>query len=69
MDRIKRTCIKSEIKEASKKALELGTKQGLKQGANQEKIEIAKKMLKEIDNYDLISKYTGLSIDEIEKLK
>ena len=68
-DRIKRTCIKSEIKEASKKALELGTKQGLKQGANQEKVEVAKKMLKEIDNYDLISKYTGLSIDEIEKLK
>ncbi len=68
-DRIKRTCIKSEIKEASKKALELGTKQGLKQGANQEKVEIAKKMLKEIDNYDLISKYTGLSIDEIVKLK
>ena len=60
-DRIKRTCIKSEIKEASKKALELG--------ANQEKIEIAKNMLKDINDYQLISKYTGLSVEEIKKLK
>ncbi|MCI5967015.1 MAG: PD-(D/E)XK nuclease family transposase [Tenericutes bacterium] len=61
-DRIKRTCIKSEIKEASKKALELG--------ANQEKVEIAKKMLKlGTISIDDISKATGLSKDEIKSLK
>ena len=61
-DRIKRTCIKSEIKEASKKALELG--------ANQEKVEIAKKMLKlGTISIDDISKATGLSKDEIKNLK
>ena len=61
-DRIKRTCIKSEIKEASKKALELG--------ANQEKVEIAKKMLKlGTISIDDISKATGLSIDKIKSLK
>ena len=42
---------------------------GITQGIEQNKIENAKKMLKEKLDIDLISKITGLSKEEIEKLK
>ena len=38
-------------------------------GKSDEKIEIAKAMLQDTNDYKLISKYTGLSIEEIEKLQ
>ena len=38
-------------------------------GKSDEKIEIAKAMLQDTNNYEVISKYTGLSIEEIEKLQ
>jgi len=34
-------------------------------GMHEEKLEIAKNMLQDTDDYGLISKYTGLSIEEI----
>ena len=37
-------------------------------GMHEEKLEIAKNMLQDTDDYGLISKYTGLSIEEIEGL-
>ncbi len=40
----------------------------MEQGMKQEKIEIAKNMLKKNMEIDLISSCTGLSIEEIEKL-
>ena len=48
---------------------EAGIKEGRKSGIKENKIETAKNMLK--DNLDLntISKYTGLTIKEIEALK
>ena len=52
-----------------KKGLEQGIQQGFTDGANHEKREIAKNLLKENVSLDLISKSTGLSYDEIEKLK
>ena len=52
-----------------KKGLEQGLEQGFTDGANHEKREIAKNLLKENVSLDLISKSTGLSHDEIEKLK
>ncbi|MCI5967742.1 MAG: hypothetical protein MRZ42_05175, partial [Tenericutes bacterium] len=42
---------------------------GLEQGISQEKIEIAKNMLKDTNDYQLISKYTGLSVENIKKLE
>ena len=42
---------------------------GLEQDISQEKVEIAKNMLKDTNDYQLISKYTGLSIENIKKLK
>ena len=38
-------------------------------GKSDEKIEIAKAMLQDTNNYEVISKYTGLSIEEIEQLQ
>ena len=65
-DRIKRTCIKSEIKEGIQKGIEKGKKEGKKE----EKIEIARNLIKlNIISVEDISKTTGLSIEEIEKLK
>ena len=42
---------------------------GLKEGKKEKQLEIAKKMLKDITDYNLISKYTGLTIKEIKQLK
>ena len=41
---------------------------GISKGKIEEKLEIAKNMLQDTDDYGLISKYTGLSIEEIESL-
>jgi hypothetical protein len=41
---------------------------GRQEGEAKSKEEIAKNMLKDIDDYELISKYTGLDIDTIQKL-
>ena len=43
--------------------------EGLKQGIKQNKLVIAKEMLKDKMNINIISKYTNLSIEEINKLK
>ena len=41
---------------------------GMREGKIEEKLEIAKNMLQDTDDYGLIAKYTGLSIEEIESL-
>ena len=46
-----------------------GEAKGKAAGKNERNIEIAQNMLKENVNIELINKVTGLSIDEIEKLK
>ena len=48
---------------------EKGISEGISQGIEQNKIETVKKMLKDKLNIDLIVKYTGLSIDEIKKIR
>ena len=63
----------SELKEAREKGIEQGIEKGIEQGIEkgieQEKIEIVKNMLKDEVDISVISKYTGLSKEEIEKLK
>lgn len=49
--------------------IEQGTQEGIKEGVQKEKIEIAKSMLKENLELSLISKITGLSLDQINQLK
>jgi predicted transposase/invertase (TIGR01784 family) len=49
-------------------AKEEGIKEGLERGKFEEKIQIAKNFLKEGIDVDIISKATGLSQEELEKL-
>ena len=52
-----------------KEGIEQGLEQGRKKGKKQEKIEIAKKMLENDEDIKKIIEYTGLSKEEIEKIK
>ena len=65
--------VKSEISEAREDAHKEGIKEGIdidiKEGSKESKLEIAKAMLKEKMDINLIAKVTKLSIEEIEKLK
>ena len=45
-----------------------GEEIGILRGKEEKQLEIAKNMLKDIDDYELISKYTGLDIETIQKL-
>lgn len=64
--------LKQGIEEGLKQGIEEGLKQGLEQGLEQgtkkAKIEIAKNMLKEKIDIEIIQKVTGLTKDEIKKL-
>ena len=53
---------------AEKKGIRKGIQQGIEQGAQQEKIDIAKNMLKDNVSLEMIEKYTGLSLEDIKKL-
>jgi len=58
-----------EIERIKKEALKLGEKKGRKEGEKSKAKNIAKKSLKEGLTVELISKITGLSVEEIEKIK
>ena len=60
---------KQGMKDGIKQGLEEGKKQGVKDGAQKEKIEIAKKLLKLKIDIEKIVEATGLSKEEIEKIK
>ena len=49
--------------------LEQGIEQGIEQGSLSTKQEIAKSLLRENISIDVISKTTGLSIEEIQLIK
>lgn len=49
-------------------AIREGLEEGLKNGMNKEKIEIAKKMIKENIDIEIIKKVTGLTNMDIEKI-
>ncbi len=57
------------LKSARRKGVEEGIQQGIEQGIEKNKIEIAKKMLAEKIDIELIMKITELTKEEIEKLK
>jgi len=62
----------SALENAEQKGIEQGIEQGIRrgkeEGAREEKIEIAKKLLDVLDSETIAAK-TGLTIDEIERLK
>ncbi|MDB8576113.1 Rpn family recombination-promoting nuclease/putative transposase [Turicibacter sanguinis] len=51
------------------KGIEEGVKQGLEQGAKQRNIEIAKNLIQNGLDNELISKSTGLSIEEVKEIR
>ena len=57
---------KAEGKEEGKKE---GIKEGIKKGIKENQLEIAKKMLKEKMQIDIIEKFTGLTKEEIMQIK
>ena len=61
--------LKEGKEEGLKKGKEEGLKKGLKEGEKNKSIEIAKNMLKDNVDINIISKYSGLSVEEINKLK
>ena len=56
-------------KKGLREGKEEGLREGEKKGENKKAIEMAKKMLSDGMSMDIITKYSGLSIEEIEKLK
>ena len=61
--------LKQGIEKGIEQGMKQGMKQGVKQGVKQEKIEIAKRMLEKGMNLNSIMEITGLSKEEIEKIK
>ena len=57
------------ILDAVERGIEQGIEQGIEKGSLREKNEIAQNMLKENIDIELISKVTGLNIDQIKKLE
>lgn len=76
-EKIKRTQIlyaeergeKRGIEKGIKQGIEQGIERGIEQGIEQNKHEIVKNMLKENIDVSIISKITGLTIEEIEKIR
>ena len=65
--------IKNSIDTAKQEGLaegmELGMKKGMKKGMNQKALDIARNMLADGVDINLIMKYSGLTQEQIEKLK
>ena len=66
---VKRKTENSIKKESYRHGLEDGITQGIEEGSKQKEIEIAQAMLNEKLNMQLISRTTGLSVEEIEALQ
>ena len=60
---------KEGIKEGRKEGIKEGREEGIKEGIEQDRIEIAKKMIKKKMKIEDICEITGLTIEEIEELK
>ncbi|PCG20780.1 Rpn family recombination-promoting nuclease/putative transposase [Brachyspira sp. G79] len=60
--------IEQGIEKGIEQGIEKGIEQGIEKGIEQEKYSLAKNMKKENIDISVISKVTGLSIEEIEKL-
>ena len=55
--------------EGVKEGIEKGKQEGLREGKQERNIEIAKQMLAEGETLDKVSKYTGLTLDQLKGLK
>ena len=58
-----------QIEKANEEGLAKGIKQGIKQGIEQEKLNILRNMIRENIDINIISKVTGLTIENINSAK
>ena len=61
--------IEKGIERGIERGIEKGQKQGIQKGSRETKISIAKAMIKQQMSIEMISKLTGLSKEEVEKLR
>ena len=61
--------IKNSIDTAKQKGIEEGMEKGMAKGMNQKALDIARNMLADGVDINLIMKYSGLTQEQIEKLK
>ena len=61
--------IKEGMEKGMKEGLEKGMEKGLKEGEKKKSLEVAEKLLAYNTPLDIITNSTGLSIEEIKKLK
>ena len=61
--------IKNSIDTAKQKGIEEGMENGMAKGMNQKALDIARNMLADGVDINLIMKYSGLTQEQIEKLK
>ena len=61
--------IKNSIDTAKQKGIEEGMKKGMEKGMNQKALDIARNMLADGVDINLIMKYSGLTQEQIENLK
>ncbi len=59
----------TDIEYAEEKGIKIGKEEGKKEGKKEQKVEIAKKMLEQALDTQVIKQTTGLSDSEIEKIK
>ena len=57
------------IEKGMKKGMEKGLEKGMKKGMNQKALDIARNMLADSVDINLIMKYSGLTQEQIEKVK
>ena len=57
------------LAEGMEKGMELGMEKGMEKGMNQKALDIARNMLADGVDINLIMKYSGLTQEQIEKLK
>lgn len=65
---VEKTLYNSAERRGMKKGLEKGMEKGLEKGHEEEKKQIARKMKSDGLPVDIISKYTGLTVEEIERI-
>ena len=61
--------IEKGMKKGMEKGMEKGLEKGMKKGMNQKALDIARNMLADGVDINLIMKYSGLTQEQIEKLK
>ena len=68
MHMVAKEAAKKAAKKAREEGISIGLSQGISQGAQQAKLETAKTLLAFGDSIEKVSKVTGRSPEEIEKL-